>query len=177
VCDGDSVQLFSSSYNASMINYQWSMPSGNPSSSNLQNPVVFYSAPGKYSVTLTASNATGSNSVTRDSFIVISAVPVFTPPYIEDFETAGTFPGSSGYIINNDASNNTWKRVTNVGYSGTSSIKMDNYAGNKPDLKDSWVTPGFDLTNYTPCQMTFKLAYAQKDATKLDKLTVYVSTN
>ena len=41
----------------------------NPSSSNLQNPVVVYSAPGKYDVTLTVTDTFGTSSQTYSEFI------------------------------------------------------------------------------------------------------------
>jgi PKD repeat protein len=55
----------------------WDIPGAMPSSSTQQNPTVMYSAPGTYTVTLTATNANGSNT-TSSSFTVFAspATPV-----------------------------------------------------------------------------------------------------
>jgi len=44
-------------------------------------------------------------------------------------------------------------------------------------LDDSWITPSINLTNYASPVLTFRVAYARKDTTKVDYLRVYVSTN
>ena len=43
-----------------------------PSSSTLQNPIITFGSAGAYTVTLTASNSVGSQSVTKTNYIVIS---------------------------------------------------------------------------------------------------------
>jgi bacillolysin len=51
--------------------WEWTFESGNPHSSQTQNPLVTYSLPGTYAVTLKATNSFGSNSVTKSGYIVI----------------------------------------------------------------------------------------------------------
>ena len=51
--------------------WSWSFPGGSPATSNLQNPVVTYNTAGYYNVTLTATNASGSNTLTLDSLIYV----------------------------------------------------------------------------------------------------------
>ncbi len=63
-----------SSPNATTFN--WQFPGGTPSSSTAQNPSVVYSTPGVYSVTLTASNAAGSNTATKTNYITVNTTPV-----------------------------------------------------------------------------------------------------
>ena len=62
-----------SSENATM--FAWEFPGGTPSSSNEENPVVTYSVPGTYDVTLTVSNAAGNDVTTLSSFITVQAGP------------------------------------------------------------------------------------------------------
>ena len=52
--------------------WSWSFPGGTPSSSTSQNPVVTYSTIGVYSVTLTATNATGTDTETKTNYITVS---------------------------------------------------------------------------------------------------------
>jgi PKD repeat protein len=51
--------------------WQWTFPGGDPSTSTLPYPTVYYNTPGKYSVTLKASNSGGSNTVTKDNYITV----------------------------------------------------------------------------------------------------------
>jgi gliding motility-associated-like protein len=57
----------------SPTSWQWNF--GNGSTSTLQNPSTTYFNPGTYTVTLTATNGSGSNTLTRTGFITIYAKP------------------------------------------------------------------------------------------------------
>jgi PKD repeat protein len=56
--------------------WEWSFPGGSPDTSNLQNPLVVYSTPGIYSVTLRVSNAGGAQALVRDEYIYVATPPV-----------------------------------------------------------------------------------------------------
>jgi PKD repeat protein len=47
----------------------WAWQFGDSGTSTLQNPTHTYNAPGRYTVTLTATNASGSNTITREIFV------------------------------------------------------------------------------------------------------------
>ncbi len=71
-CPGLGVQF--TDYTAgSPTSWSWSFPGGSPSTSTQQNPFVAYNTPGTYSVSLTATNANGSDSQTFTSYISISS--------------------------------------------------------------------------------------------------------
>jgi gliding motility-associated-like protein len=53
----------------------WSWDFGNGNTSVLQNPTATYFIPGTYTVTLTATNATGSNTLTRTQYISVYDIP------------------------------------------------------------------------------------------------------
>jgi gliding motility-associated-like protein len=67
--------------------WQWDL--GNGVTSNQQNPSTFYTDPGTYTVKLTVTNASGSQTLTKTSYITVSA-----PPVVDFFSniTAGCFP-------------------------------------------------------------------------------------
>jgi len=52
--------------------WAWSFVGGTPNSSNLQSPSVTYNVAGVYDVSLTASNATGSGSITKSAYITVN---------------------------------------------------------------------------------------------------------
>jgi gliding motility-associated-like protein len=56
----------------------WSWDFGNGSTSTLKNPSTTYLTPGTYTVTLTATNASGSNTITQSAYI-----NVFDPPTVD----------------------------------------------------------------------------------------------
>jgi len=55
--------------------WSWTFPGGTPTTSTLQNPQVQYSSPGVYDVTLTATNAQGSNSSTQAGVVTVNGAP------------------------------------------------------------------------------------------------------
>ncbi|HJW30344.1 MAG TPA: PKD domain-containing protein, partial [Saprospiraceae bacterium] len=55
--------------------WSWSFPGGTPSSSSNQNPIVTYNNPGSFNVTLTATNAQGSNTKTINNYITVNNDP------------------------------------------------------------------------------------------------------
>ena len=74
--------------------YLWQFPGGTPGSSNVQHPVVSYSQPGTYSVSLKATNATGSDSITSNNYIIIHPLPEITAVSSPDT----ICPGSSAQL-------------------------------------------------------------------------------
>ncbi|MCW3101584.1 MAG: hypothetical protein JWO09_24 [Bacteroidetes bacterium] len=79
-CPGLTVQYTDSSTNSPTA-WSWTFPGGTPSSSTLQNPVVTYNTPGLYhDVKLVVTNASGSDSATKYSYIAISpqVIPTIT---------------------------------------------------------------------------------------------------
>lgn len=73
VCAGQPVALSDAS-SGGPTTWAWSMPGGSPSSATSQNISVTYTTAGIYTVSLMASNATGTNTATKT--ITVSANPV-----------------------------------------------------------------------------------------------------
>lgn len=68
------VQMINESSNNS-ISYQWSFPGGSPAASTQANPLVLYTVPGVYTITLTAFNSVGFTSFTQTNYITVGTVP------------------------------------------------------------------------------------------------------
>lgn len=71
---GDLVSFTNKSSNATQ--YAWTFEGGNPSTSNVANPTVTYSKAGTYSVSLKASNETGSDTYTKTAMITVKNLQV-----------------------------------------------------------------------------------------------------
>jgi len=93
-CEGVSVTFTDQSTN-NPTSWSWSFPGGTPSTSTAQNPTVTYSTAGTYNVTLTATNADGSDGETKNGYITVNDCS--TPP-TADF-TASTTSGCEGTSI------------------------------------------------------------------------------
>ncbi len=70
VCPGLTVQFTDQSYRQP-TSWNWSFPGGTPASSNAQNPVVTYNTPGTYNVSLTVSNANGTDNIVKTGYITV----------------------------------------------------------------------------------------------------------
>jgi|GEM_PF-6851375 len=75
-CVGQNFQLTSTSSGAP-TSYQWTINGANPSTSTQQNPLVQFSTPGTYQVSLVASNANGVSAPSTQT-IVVNNVPSIT---------------------------------------------------------------------------------------------------
>ena len=74
VCVGSTVNYTSTS-TGNPSSYSWSFPGGTPSTSTQANPTVTYNTAGTYNVSLTATNAAGSNSSSQTNAITVNALP------------------------------------------------------------------------------------------------------
>ncbi len=73
ICEGGSIQFTDQSYLP--LQWDWQFPGGNPTLSSDENPVVLYTIPGVYNVVLTVTNAAGSETLSRPSFVTVHANP------------------------------------------------------------------------------------------------------
>jgi PKD repeat protein len=71
VTEGGSVDFTDLSTN-SPTSWSWTFTGGTPSSSTAQNPAVTYNTAGTYTVTLTATNAGGSDGETKTNYITVN---------------------------------------------------------------------------------------------------------
>ena len=67
---------FTDNTNCNPISWSWSFPGGTPSTSTSQNPTVTYNTIGTYSVTLVATNASGSDTEVKTNYITVNEVQI-----------------------------------------------------------------------------------------------------
>lgn len=113
-CKGSTIQFTDQSTN-NPSTWNWTFPGGTPSSSTLKNPSVTYSTAGNYTVSLTVSNANGSDTKTINDYITITNS-------IDVSLTANTdtiCEGESVNIVANGATNYAWDNNLGTGTSKT----------------------------------------------------------
>ncbi len=154
----------------------WTFQGGTPATSTSSNPSVSWATAGNYSVSLTVSNANGSNSKTKLSYVNVSGPSAL--PFFEGFQANQFLP--SGWSPNNIWNDNLyWSRATGVGGFGTSTAcaTFDNFNLNAPGDRDEMRSPKFSFANVATARLRFDVAYARYDAVFSDSLEVKVSTN
>ena len=72
--EGGAVQ-FTDLSTGSPTSYSWTFEGGTPSTSTLQNPSVTYATAGTYDVSLTVSNASGTDSEIKTGYITVTTAP------------------------------------------------------------------------------------------------------
>lgn len=102
ICAGTAVNFTDLSAN-SPTSWSWTFTGGTPSSSTSQNPTVTYSTGGTYQVSLTVTNASGTDTKTVNSYITVDDAP---------------YGGSVSATPNPICSGNT-TTLTVVGFSGS----------------------------------------------------------
>lgn len=73
--------------------WRWNFPGGNPPYSELQNPVIRYDNEGYYDVTLSASNASGTDYLSKADYLSLSSE---RNSFLDDFESASPAWSLSG---------------------------------------------------------------------------------
>jgi serine protease len=174
-CPNTNVTFYDSSLYVPTI-WAWTFQGGTPATSTSSNPIVQWSTPGTYSVSLTVTNANGNSTKTKLSYISVSGPQSL--PFIEGFEGAQFLP--SGWSANNIWNDQIfWTRRTGLGAWGTSTAcaMFDNYTYNAAGERDEMRSPKFDFSNVATARLRFDVAYARYDAFYSDSLEVKLSTN
>lgn len=174
-CPGGSIQFYGSSIGGLPTTYSWSFPGGNPSTSSAQNPVVTYASIGTYNVSLTLTNAFGSDSETLNGYVDISpsGTDIF---FTENFEN-GTL-AASGWSVQNPDNSITWDIYNVTGAtSGSRAAGINLYSYNAPGQRDGLTSPVMDFSNHANIQLDFQHAHRRYSQDYRDSLIIYVSTN
>ena len=176
-CAGNTFTYTSlSQIGASGGSISWTFPGGSPATSTATSQVVSYATPGTYSVSLTATNSVGANTMNKTSYInVVDGSNGVTAPLLTDFEGA-TLP-SSITVQNNNAGSVTWTQNTTTGSNSTAkSIFINNAsATSTPGHIDMFQTSVFNFTGTSNISLSYYYAYAKRLATQVDSFRIQYS--
>ncbi|MEN9972029.1 MAG: hypothetical protein RIS20_376 [Bacteroidota bacterium] len=175
VCSVDSFYFEDHSFlNHTNATWNWSFPTGFPSSSTQRNPSVLFPTAGDHLAILQITDAAGHTDT--DSLTVTVSFFQLQTGINEDFQS--TFL-PNGWSINNQDGGGTWSLSTNAGGFGNSSNSavFNNYDINSQQSYDDLVMPldasVLDIQPY----LYFDVAYARWGAGYSDTLAVMISTD
>lgn len=189
-CQGGTISFKDASWNALIENRNWTFQDGTPATSTSANPSVTFNTPGWKTVTLTVSNAAGSDTRTSNGYIYVGpGWADYVGPVNLNMESQGDW-----FFIQNPEDNyGKFKLVGGVGYNGSKCYKLENYkdiSGADPYTSDFFyngrlglstdnlISPSVELLHTTGITVKFKYAYATNatlPAEITEKLTVYSS--
>lgn len=133
-----------------------------------QNPVVEFDIAGQYTVTLTATNANGQNTLVKTDYIQSGG---YSLPFEETFDM--TSLSDRSWTVNNPDYNNTWN-LYEIEATGNKAAQMKFYGYFRLGERDQLVSPFLNFENMTQVYLRFDHAYAQRFSQK-DSLIVYIS--
>ncbi len=177
-CINGTVQ-FSSTSTSFPTTFNWSVSPATTanfvaSNSTSPNVAINFTAAGSYSVTLTATNALGSNTVTRTAVVTASAGQALSA--YEDFDANG-IPAT--WAIVNPDNFTAWEAAPVIGSNGvsTTAVRFDNFTNPAANTRDDLIGINVDLINQNAPLLYFDLAYAPNLSNASDSLIIMVSTD
>ena len=170
VCQYESIQYFDASYH-NATSWSWKFDGGTPSTSNLENPTVTYSNPGRHNVSLTVTNASGTKSVTKSRYIRVLPSWGASLPYSEGFEISDFQFEDTWETISNDPS--AWG-LSNSSFSGSKSAMLRNF-NLSPGIISELSSRTLNLTSSASASLNFRYSYARKSSTASETVQVLIS--
>ncbi len=145
--------------------WNWSFPGGDPSTSTDQFPVVDYFSTGFYDVTLTVTNAAGSDTYTETSYVEVVDLPIpgFTYSVVDGVATfTNTSMGATDYLWNfgDGATSTEINPVHTYSTSGDYIVTLEitNFCGAEVEVQTVSITietapvAGFTASPITGCE-------------------------
>lgn len=173
VCAGGQIQFTDESFNA-VTGWSWSFEGGTPTVSTQQNPLVSYSTPGLYQVSLTATDGSNTQSEVKTAYIRVLPAAA-SVPLMEGFEGFSTLVDIAEWEVINEGNNNKWELNSSVGLTSSKCASLMN--NNQPaGTVDELVSAPVDLSGISGSMtLSFRYAYKRKSSQDDDYLRVYVS--
>ncbi len=110
ICEGTGVQFTDLTYAISNPIDEWFWEFGDSITDTVQNPIHTYADAGTYTITLTTSNATSSNTAIKTNYILVREMPVIDFTYSDLPDKPFFLIVFYGIVTNNDANtyNYSW---------------------------------------------------------------------
>jgi len=145
ICVGELLQFTDGTYNAA-TGWSWTFQNGTPATSTAQNPQVSYDTPGIYTVTLTATDGTSTQTETKTQYIHV--LPKFgNLPFLETFENYTDLSNTPNWEIVNPTDFISFQ-IGTTGLSSAKSAYLNNYNSSGSQV-DELISAAVDLSSIT----------------------------
>lgn len=177
VCVGNPVVFYDASCKGLVDTRTWSFEGADVASSTNLEPVVTYSQPGTYKVSLTVSNTTGNSQMAVDDYIEVRpAEGSFNYHVYEGFQ-APIDQLAAFYPIKLSSSSGDFQISSTAGYQSSQSLFAP--ISNNTALGTKFVLESKDLNvkylRGLPKYITFRTAYAPDPNEGAEELRIYIS--
>lgn len=172
ICVGELLQFTDGTYNV-VTGWSWTFQNGTPATSTAQNPQVSYDTPGIYTVTLTATDGTTTQTETKTQYIHV--LPKFGYlPFLETFENYTDLSNTPNWEIVNPTDFISFQ-IGTTGLSSAKSAYLNNYNSNGSQ-SDELISAAVDLSSITSsATLSFRFSYRKKATANFESLKVYLS--
>lgn len=172
-CVGGTITFEDRSFN-NVTSWNWTFEGGTPSTSTEENPVVTYPEVGTYAVGLEVGDGVNTVTASVTDYVTVLSDPGLMLPFTDDFESTTSLPNSRWTTVDTNE-DGTFALNTSAAYSGTKSIRLQNY-GIPAGSVDELITTSLDLSGLTePPVLSFRYAYRQRNSANDDELRIYIS--
>ncbi|MBO4306965.1 MAG: choice-of-anchor J domain-containing protein [Bacteroidales bacterium] len=161
--------------------YSWTIEGATPSTANTETVDVTWANAGTYNISVTATNAAGSNTATA-TITIISCDPISTFPYSMGFESNEDI--SCWTLIDADGDSFNWTKLNDeqgfTGHNGSTGLMISesySYMYSVPLTPDNWMfTPAIEVPANTDLKFSW-WAKAQDSDYPDENYAVYVTTS
>lgn len=179
ICQGGTVTFTDRSWKAPVSSRTWNIPNGTPSTSTVASPTITFNTWGWQTISLTATNGTGSDTKTWTNCVFVA------PPWYDYFGTFyegfenNNFANGLWITENSENSYPAWQQNSLASYSGSNSVRLTAYGTDK-GLIDAFISPSFNLSTCSNASLNFKYSCATSatSSTNIQEvLRIYSSSN
>lgn len=181
-CQGMQVNFTNLTYNTDLEQcvFNWDLPGATPSSSAERNPIVTYNTPGLHDVTLTVTNASGSDFLIKTKKVRAMDLSMGWFPAVTESFINENFPYRYYYALDwivTEQGVANWERLPVSSASEGFCMGIDNSLNEKGDI-NTLITPNINISYIdSNLTLTFKIAYARKSTASKDIFQVKVSND
>ena len=164
VCVGQIIKFFPEIANAEAETYAWSFPGADTEASNDAMPNITYSTEGWKTVTLTAGNATGTGTLTKEYAIYVYGESITVDQFVETFENENQV--NNRWVVGNTNTNKLSNGVnwewSPVGCLEPGSMKLNIFDNPTPEHYE-FISPKLNLEGKSGQFLSFKYAFATQE--------------
>ncbi len=175
VCEGGSLQFeFLGASHDPSTTYNWVFTGGGQSfNATGEKPMVTFPDAGIYNVGLTVTNATGTDNLVKTGYIsVYDDTPYWDNNFTATFET--DIPNSN-WIVHDNGDGRKWTTSNVAAFGGTKSAIMPEFQSRGSGGDDILQSAPILLDRTTQATLRFRYAWARRDNSNQDRLTVFIS--